>query len=513
MPKAKIIIVEAGKEPRELEILGDVTTFGRTKDNSVSFAGDGNISRFHAQIKRHGEDFFVSDFGSSNGTSVNDQKISEEKLLKHNDKINFGGDNSYVIFKNEELSSEEQENEAEGFSSADVGSSQNSAANSTSGSPPPKSNVPIMLSAAAVLSGLAIVAVVAVVIVTQTNLVSGSCAPEVAILSPESGTTISEPTEIKVSVKNAKCIERVAYLLDGEEIETAEIEPYSVTLEPEKFESFKDDSSHVLTIAVYDRDGAKKLQNDQLNLAFGEADSEVPPDKPIGDNPPDDKPTPPKPSQITIAETKVLTEQFLKQFPGAYRLNTQFLIEVQKKTAEYKAPGFYLRAAPYRDVINQAFVQEQGLYAPLGYILAMSLSKFDNKKNGNSEGLWQMTNEFTASNGYNGQCGIETLSDASQNCAAHAAAIYTKAMVVNLFQGDVVYGVSCFGLSPFDAGQFQISLPPDRSDFWNVIKSPKQREMVVRFFAAGIVAENPQKFGLKQDKPLSSLYKNLLILK
>lgn len=508
----KLIIVEAGKEAREFEILGDVTTFGRTKDNSVSFAGDANISRFHAQIKRQGEDFFVSDFGSSNGTSVNDQLISEEKLLKHNDKINFGGDHSYVIFNNEEPSNEEPEDKD--FSSLNNVNSQNSAANSVSDSPNSKSKAPIMLTAAAVLGGLAIVAVVgAGVIVTQTNLISGSCVPEVAILSPESGTTIAEPTEIKVSVKNPKCIERVAYLLDGEEVETAETEPYSVTLEPEKFEYLKDDGSHVLTIAVYDRDGAKKLQEDQLNLAFGKTDIEAPPNKLPVDEQIGDDPAPPKSSQITIAETKALTEQFLKQFPGAYRLNTQFLIEVQKKTAEYKAEGFSRRAAPFRDVINQAFVAEQGLDAPLGYLLAMSLSKFDNKKNGGNEGLWQMTNDFAASNGYNGQCGTETLSDASQNCAAHAAAIYTKALVVNLFQGDVIYGVSCFGLSPSDAGQFQISLPPDRADFWNAIKSPKQREMVVRFFAAGIVAENPQKFGLKQDKPLSSLYKNLLILK
>ncbi len=205
-----------------------------------------------------------------------------------------------------------------------------------------------------------------------------------------------------------------------------------------------------------------------------------------------------------------MSEQFLKQFPGSYKPNTNFLIEVQKKTAEYRAEGFSNRALPFRDVINQAFVAEQGLDAPLGYLLAMTRSKFDNKKNGGNEGLWQMTNDFVASNGYNGQCGAETLSDAKQSCAAHAAAIYTKALVVNLFQGDVLYAVSCFGMSPSEAGQFQLSLPPDRSDFWNVIKSPKQRDVLARFFAAGIVAENPAKFGLKQDKPLSSLYKNLI---
>jgi hypothetical protein len=65
-------------------------------------------------------------------------------------------------------------------------------------------------------------------------------------------------------------------------------------------------------------------------------------------------------------------------------------------------------------------------------------------------------------------------------------------------------------MSPQEAGQFQLTLPPDRSDFWNAIKSPKQRENLVNFFAAGIVAENPNKFGMKRDKPLSNLYKNLI---
>jgi len=55
-----------------------------------------------------------------------------------------------------------------------------------------------------------------------------------------------------------------------------------------------------------------------------------------------------------------------------------------------------------------------------------------------------------------------------------------------------------------------MSLPADRSDFWKVIKDAKEREQVVRFFAAGAVAENPQKFGLKKDRPISELYRTLM---
>ena len=36
--------------------------------------------------------------------------------------------------------------------------------------------------------------------------------------------------------------------------------------------------------------------------------------------------------------------------------------------------------------------------------------------------------------------------------------------------------------------------------------SAEQRERLTRFFAAGIVGENPQQFGLTTDSPLSNLY-------
>jgi hypothetical protein len=142
----------------------------------------------------------------------------------------------------------------------------------------------------------------------------------------------------------------------------------------------------------------------------------------------------------------------------------------------------------------------------------MSRSRFENKRSGGAkEGLWQMTDAFAAANGYSGQCGAENLSAASQNCAARVAAVYAKALITNLFEGDVVYGIACFDLSLSEAGNFKNSLPAtDRTDFWNVIKSARQRDQIARFFAAGIVAENPQKFGLKRDKPLFNLYQNLL---
>ena len=75
-----------------------------------------------------------------------------------------------------------------------------------------------------------------------------------------------------------------------------------------------------------------------------------------------------------------------------------------------------------------------------------------------------------------------------------------------MFEGDVIYEIAALGKSPLESSQWKGTLPADRSNFWNVIKDDKQREAVVRFVAAGIVAENPQKFGLKNDRPISELY-------
>jgi hypothetical protein len=117
MGNVRLIVEEAGKEPREMEIFGEVTTFGRVKDNSVSFSSDTNVSRYHAQIVQRGAEFYVSDFGSSNGTTVNGSPLSGERLLHHGDKINLGGGESNIIFLSETAQTADEADEyAPGFS-------------------------------------------------------------------------------------------------------------------------------------------------------------------------------------------------------------------------------------------------------------------------------------------------------------------------------------------------------------------------------------------------------------
>ncbi|MCH0539266.1 FHA domain-containing protein [Streptomyces sp. MUM 203J] len=55
------------------------TTLGRNGENSVVISG-GNVSRFHAEVRREGHGFVLYDRGSSNGTRVNGTRVTSHEL-------------------------------------------------------------------------------------------------------------------------------------------------------------------------------------------------------------------------------------------------------------------------------------------------------------------------------------------------------------------------------------------------------------------------------------------------
>ena len=78
-----------------------------------------------------------------------------------------------------------------------------------------------------------------------------------------------------------------------------------------------------------------------------------------------------------------------------------------------------------------------------------------------------------------------------------------------------MYAIACYGQPLGQAAKVRARLEEidpttsDRRDFWRMVKAgvvPRDGvERVAKFFAAGIVGENPQSFGLNA-RPLSSLY-------
>ncbi len=339
-----------------------------------------------------------------------------------------------------------------------------------------------------------------------------SCGATASIISPAAGEVIEKPTEVRVDVIDEGCLDRVLFMVDDIEVDSADREPYSVTLDPADFGDLADGLDHPLTLVLVDSEGNRLPQGDTILVAFETRAAARPKTDPdVVDEEEEVRPTrPTKPAGPTLLEINEMAKNVLKQFTDGERFivsNREFLQEIQRKLPEYTEEGYFERASNFRDAINVAFVREQNLDAPLGYILAMSRSKFDPAGRGQELGLWGMTEALATEQKYTGQCGTQTIRDSDQTCAANAAAIYMKALVFGVFDGDGIYGAIVFGKSPEEAAAWKETLPANRYDLWNSVKSPAEREQLVRFFAAGIVAENPQRFNLNRDKPLSELYR------
>lgn len=530
-------------ENGEIALGGAVTTIGRTPDNDVSFPQDSNVSRYHAEIEFRGGDHYLIDLNSSNGTSVNGSPVAGEVRLEPGDKLLFGGSSEAEFLFGSPAAADESSDipETPGVSEARseigslagsaqseaeyaannavygainnaVGTNATSSAASTAGTAAAETAVssgsnPTVLIAGAVC-GLAVVCAIAAGAFYATR--GSACKASAVIVKPEPGDTIIAPTDIELKIENGECVQRAIFTLDGEVIASANAPDFSASIDPKDHPTLADGTDHSLQVVLVDSTGEQIKQTSDVMLAFETRAVNKPPQTTnvATANAPPVKTT--AASQVTLLQTQDMAQRLVKQFSGnfAYNVsNKQFLQEVQKRTAEYVQEGYFASASAYRDVINVAFVREQNLDAPFGFVLAMSRSKFNPAKQGEEEGLFRMTNLFVTDNKYNGQCGTETLSDPGQNCAAKAAAIYMKAVVFGVFEGDLVYSAAAFGKTTQDAGAWKATLPANRADVWNAIKTPAEREQLVRFFAAGIVAENPQKFGLAKDRPLSELYR------
>lgn len=84
---SQIIVTQSGDaESRTVPCAGPETTLGRGADNTVVLIGD-NISRHHAVITAHDDDFFLTDLGSGNGTLLNGTPIrsNERYVLRNGD--------------------------------------------------------------------------------------------------------------------------------------------------------------------------------------------------------------------------------------------------------------------------------------------------------------------------------------------------------------------------------------------------------------------------------------------
>ncbi|PMQ02115.1 MAG: forkhead-associated protein [Dictyoglomus sp. NZ13-RE01] len=85
---AYLIIKHGLERGKDFKIQKEITKIGRDEENDIVLFHP-TVSRFHAQIIREGENYFIEDLDSANGTFVNGIKVKKE-LLNDNDILQFG---------------------------------------------------------------------------------------------------------------------------------------------------------------------------------------------------------------------------------------------------------------------------------------------------------------------------------------------------------------------------------------------------------------------------------------
>ena len=81
---------DPGGEDRRVAVDKERFAVGRHSENDLSIA-DGRLSREHLRIERFGDVFVVSELGSSNGTTLNGETLTDPVALKNGDKLSLGG--------------------------------------------------------------------------------------------------------------------------------------------------------------------------------------------------------------------------------------------------------------------------------------------------------------------------------------------------------------------------------------------------------------------------------------
>ena len=76
---AKLVVISEGFAGRSYELKNERTTIGRLEDNAFQIP-DPTVSGHHCEIVLKGDQFIVKDLGSTNGTFIDDQQITEAPI-------------------------------------------------------------------------------------------------------------------------------------------------------------------------------------------------------------------------------------------------------------------------------------------------------------------------------------------------------------------------------------------------------------------------------------------------
>jgi pSer/pThr/pTyr-binding forkhead associated (FHA) protein len=85
---ARLVLLSEGFTGRTFDLKGEKITVGRVSDNAFEIP-ESSVSSHHAELIPQGNDLLVRDLGSTNGTFINGEQISEA-VLKPGQILRFG---------------------------------------------------------------------------------------------------------------------------------------------------------------------------------------------------------------------------------------------------------------------------------------------------------------------------------------------------------------------------------------------------------------------------------------
>jgi pSer/pThr/pTyr-binding forkhead associated (FHA) protein len=88
MSMGKLVVSLDGVVIKEVQIIKDKTTLGRRPYNDIVIDNLA-VSGEHAVLQMVGQDVFIEDLNSTNGTYINGKAVKKQ-LLAHNDTVEIG---------------------------------------------------------------------------------------------------------------------------------------------------------------------------------------------------------------------------------------------------------------------------------------------------------------------------------------------------------------------------------------------------------------------------------------
>lgn len=87
---SRLRLLEPAEHHGEVYALDEETTVGRGGGCAIVLTGDEFVSTVHARLFRRGDDVYVEDLNSRNGTFVNGHQVETPTRIRRGDKVQFG---------------------------------------------------------------------------------------------------------------------------------------------------------------------------------------------------------------------------------------------------------------------------------------------------------------------------------------------------------------------------------------------------------------------------------------